>query len=79
MTETDRQSLSLVLDGLTFPARRWEIITKADWYGADSMTAARLRRLPLRDQPFRDLREVVTTLDELVGNPTRERTVRNLR
>ena len=66
MTEMEQQSLRLVLDGLVFPAQRWEIITKADWYGADSMTTHRLRQLPVRTQPYRDLRDVLTALDELM-------------
>ncbi|HEY3750169.1 MAG TPA: DUF2795 domain-containing protein [Pseudonocardiaceae bacterium] len=65
MTESERQSLHFVLDGLAFPAQRWEIITQADWYGADAVTTQRLRRLPPRGRPYRDLRDVMTTLDEL--------------
>lgn len=63
MTETEEQSLRVALDGLPFPAQRWEILTRADWYGADFGTAQRLRRLPSRAEPYRNLRDVVTTLD----------------
>jgi hypothetical protein len=63
MTEIEKQSLRFILDGLTFPARRWEIVTTADTYGADVATCQRLRRLPLRDRPFRDLQDVVDALD----------------
>ncbi|HVV20476.1 MAG TPA: hypothetical protein VHF06_13645 [Pseudonocardiaceae bacterium] len=65
MTEAEQQSLRFVLDGLVFPAQRWEVITKADWYGADAVTAHRLRQLPVRTHPYRDLRDVLTTLDEI--------------
>ncbi|HEX5120192.1 MAG TPA: hypothetical protein VFW65_33825 [Pseudonocardiaceae bacterium] len=65
MTETEMQSLRIVLADLAFPARRWEIITKADWYGADAVTTLRLRRLPARTRPYRDLRELMRTLNEL--------------
>jgi hypothetical protein len=63
MTEIERQSLRVILAEVVFPARRWEIITAADMYGADGGTRQRLRRLPLRDRPFRSLRDVVEALD----------------
>lgn len=63
MTEAEKQSLRFVLDGLTFPAERWQIITAADFYGADVGTCQRLRKLPLRDRPYRNLQEVVRALD----------------
>jgi hypothetical protein len=63
MTETDKQSLFFVLDGLDFPAHRWEILVKADLYGADSVTKERLQRLPSREHPYHDLLDVVSTLD----------------
>lgn len=63
MTEIEKQSLRFILDGLAFPARRWEIVTTADLYGADAVTRQRLRRLPLRDKPFRDIQEIVDALD----------------
>lgn len=56
------RTLRFVLAGLDFPAQRWEIITKADTYGADSMTTQRLRRLPPREEPYRDLDEVLDML-----------------
>ncbi|HEY1574677.1 MAG TPA: hypothetical protein VGG05_25325 [Pseudonocardiaceae bacterium] len=65
MTEMEMQSLRIVLADLTFPARRWEIITKADWYGADAVTTHRLHQLPARPKPYRDLRELIRTLNEL--------------
>jgi len=67
MTDMERQSLRFVLDGLTFPAQRWEIITTADLYGADAATTDRLRRLPSRNRPYRDLRDIVTTLDDMAA------------
>lgn len=63
MTEIDKQSLRFVLAGLVFPARRWEIVTTADLYGADAVTCQRLRGLPLRDRPFNSLQDVVDALD----------------
>ncbi len=63
MTEADKQSLRFILDGLTFPAERWQIVTTADLYGADVGTCQRLRMLPLRDRPYRDLQEVVRALE----------------
>jgi hypothetical protein len=63
MTEIERQSLRVVLADVVYPARRWEIIIAADMYGADGQTRQRLRRLPLRDRPFRNLQDIVTALD----------------
>ena len=53
------QSLRFVLDGLDFPAERWQILTQADIYGADSVTVQRLRRLPSRVDSYRDLGDVL--------------------
>jgi hypothetical protein len=65
MTEIEKQSLRFVLDGLTFPAERWRIITTADLYGADVATCQRLRRLPLRSRPYLNLQDIVDTLEEM--------------
>lgn len=71
MTEWNRtdQPLRFVLAGLDFPARRWEILTQADTYGADIVTTQRLRRLPTREQPYRDVSDVVDTLARTAGRP----------
>ena len=45
MTGTD-QRLRHVLAGLSFPARRWEVIVEAEHYGADARTRQELRALP---------------------------------
>lgn len=63
MNETDKQSLRFILDDLSFPAERWQIVTAADLYGADVATCQRLRMLPVRSRPYRDLQEVVRALD----------------
>ncbi|HEX3590110.1 MAG TPA: hypothetical protein VHV74_10785 [Pseudonocardiaceae bacterium] len=63
MNETDKQSLRFILDGLTFPAERWQILTAADLYGADVATCQRLRMLPVRNHPYRDLQDVVRALE----------------
>lgn len=63
MNETERRSLRLVLGDLSFPAHRWEVITAAGWYGADAVTIRRLQTLPVRDRPYRDLRDLVTALE----------------
>lgn len=66
MTEADKQSLRFILDGLSFPAERWQIVTAADFYGADVATCQRLRMLPLRNRPYRDLQEVVRALESVL-------------
>ena len=63
MNDTDKQSLRFILDGLAFPAERWQIVTAADFYGADVATCQRLRTLPVRSRPYRDLQEVVRALE----------------
>jgi uncharacterized protein DUF2795 len=65
MIERDARSLRAVLAGLVFPAWRWEIVTRAGWYGADARTTDRLRRLPAR--PYRDLRDIMATLDDIAS------------
>jgi Protein of unknown function (DUF2795) len=45
MTATD-QRLRHVLAGLSFPARRWQVIAEAEHYGADSRTRRELHTLP---------------------------------
>jgi len=37
-----------VLHGLCYPAEKWQIVTQADLYGADSATRAALQGLPAR-------------------------------
>ena len=49
-----------ILDGLVFPAQRWEIVMCAEHYGADWYTRRQLARLP--DGCYRDLDAVATAL-----------------
>ena len=44
----DRSDVAAVLDGLRFPAYRWEVIAQAELYGTDMVTRRRLHRLPVR-------------------------------
>jgi len=44
----DRSDVAAVLDGLRFPAHRWEVIAQAELYGTDMVTRRRLHRLPVR-------------------------------
>lgn len=47
----DRQHVTVirqVLDGLRFPAQRWQLIAQGTLYGADVVTMAKLHRLPPR-------------------------------
>ncbi|HEY1574237.1 MAG TPA: hypothetical protein VGG05_23050 [Pseudonocardiaceae bacterium] len=63
LSEVEKQSLRFVLDALTFPAERWEIVAAADFYGADVHTSRRLRGLPPRNRPYRDLQDVLRALE----------------
>lgn len=69
VSETDQHALRLILAELRFPLQRWEIITAADWYGADADTTQRLRALPVHDRPYRDLGELMTALDHVRPRP----------
>ena len=40
--------LSYVLDGLSFPVDRWELVARAEHYGADGTTLHELRALSER-------------------------------
>ena len=39
--------LAQVLAGLSYPARTWQLLAQADYYGADYSTRAELARLPV--------------------------------
>lgn len=52
-----------VLDGLAYPAQRWQILIQAELYGADAMTKDVLRRLPQRSYADSlDVTRVLATL-----------------
>jgi hypothetical protein len=58
------RGLTCVVTGITEPyTAKPELKGRHDMYGADGQTRQRLRRLPLRDRPFRNLQDVVTALD----------------
>lgn len=56
------ERLTYVLDELSFPAQRWEVLAAAEMYGADRITLRMLHGLV--GTRFRDLREVVADLRE---------------
>jgi Protein of unknown function (DUF2795) len=60
----DRQrerAVRQVLQGLTYPAEKWQIVTQAELYGADAEIRGQLYGLPMRE--YRDLGEVAEALD----------------
>lgn len=59
-TNTSGWLVRRVLEGLEFPAQRWQIIAHADFYGVDGVTGERLRRLPPR--VYRDCGQVLRAL-----------------
>jgi hypothetical protein len=67
MIEPSAQSLRTILAELRFPAERWEIITTADMYGVDAATCELLRRLPVRNTPYRDIPDVVEALSSVAA------------
>ena len=52
--------LTQVLDGLTFPAQRWQILASAEYYGADGVTLRLLHCL--RAARYATLTDVVADL-----------------
>ena len=61
MTDTSDR-LRYVLDGVTFPVDRWELIARAEHYGADAATLHDLRALPPRR--YRSLTDVTDTITD---------------
>jgi hypothetical protein len=43
----DPQRLAAVLAGLSFPARTWQLLAQADYYGVDHQTRCALSDVPL--------------------------------
>lgn len=52
----DTAGIRDVLNGLEFPARRWQLIAQAQYYGAHSACTSELSRLPARE--YRSLGDV---------------------
>jgi hypothetical protein len=67
----DVERIGQVLDGLSFPAARWQVIAQADHYGSDSVTRAQLIGLPVRT--YADLGAVLAALGLFVPD-LRQRT-----
>lgn len=47
--DADKSGIRDVLDGLRFPAMRWELIAQAQYYGAHSACTRELSLLPARE------------------------------
>lgn len=54
--DLDKAGIRDVLNGMKFPARRWQLIAQAQYYGAHSACTGELFRLPARE--FTSLRDV---------------------
>ena len=52
--------LRYVLDGLSFPVDRWELVALAERYGADATTLHELRALS--EQRYRSLTDVINAI-----------------
>jgi len=59
-TPPDTWRMECTLDGLAFPARRWQLIAQAELNGVDGVTHERLRRLPAR--PYENSADVAGEL-----------------
>ena len=57
--------LGYVLDELSFPVHRWELIAAAQHYGADAASLQQLHTLP--DGRYWSLSEVINTVAERRG------------
>ncbi|MBO0851852.1 MAG: DUF2795 domain-containing protein [Pseudonocardia sp.] len=54
--DLDKAGIRDVLDGMEFPAKRWQLIAQAQYYGAPSACTRELSRLPARE--YTSLRDV---------------------
>ena len=71
----DRSDVAAVLDGLRFPAYRWEVIAQAELYGTDMVTRRRLHRLPVRlYADSDDVADTVTATDAAADQAPASRT-----
>jgi Protein of unknown function (DUF2795) len=59
-SRADTERVTQVLAGLVFPAAKWQLIMKAEEYGADGATRAELWALPTGS--YRDLPAVLGAL-----------------
>jgi hypothetical protein len=61
----DHMSIGIlqVLNGLEFPAERWQVIAQAQYYGAGTAYTGELTRLPVRT--YQSLREVAVELSKV--------------
>jgi hypothetical protein len=56
------QVFDQVLNGLTYPAEKWQIVTTAEIYGADVATTASLHELPMRE--YANIEEIAAELPD---------------
>lgn len=63
MTNKTRWLLDRVLEGLRYPAQKWQILAQADINGVDTVTRERLCGLP--ERVYHDNGEVASILDSL--------------
>lgn len=69
MTSADETRLRHVLDGLSYPAQKWQIVTWADFYGADATTRNELAGLPTA--AYRGVDEIIAAVAGTRGRPRR--------
>lgn len=60
-TRADAERVAMVLDGLSFPAAKWQILMHAENYGADAFTRVELWSLPTG--AYADLEAVLSALE----------------
>lgn len=65
----DPTRLADVLAGMPYPARTWQLVAQADYYGADRHTRTELSRLP--SGTYRDLDAVVDMLRDIYPSSPR--------
>jgi hypothetical protein len=71
-SRADVTRIGQVLDGVEFPAAKWQLIAHADHYGADAVTRTELWSMPVGVYP--DLVSVLTAIGVL-ARPARSRAV----
>ncbi len=64
-------AFAVVLDGVEFPVRRWEIVAAADGYGVDPLTRDEIEQIP--DRAYSDVFDVLVALSSTPAHLARRR------
>ena len=60
MKDVRASAVAVVLDGIEFPVRPWQIAVAADEFGVDLVTRAKIDQIP--DREYTDVFDIVVAL-----------------